>query len=111
MKKLNLNDYLAPEHESGLYKGIPMEFRNHPTVQSLMKTRMFTVRYRGNSKPNYNRPRDFVHKDYADTFAIYPYSNYPEYTALRKKYYEKYGLGLYKKLAERIENVAKLIVG
>ena len=77
---LELNDYKCVEkYESGIYKGIPMEYRNHPKVQELMKTRLFTVRYRGKSKPYYNRPVDFCHKDYAETFAIYPYSNYEEF--------------------------------
>ena len=77
---LELNDYKCTEkYESGIYKGIPMEYRNHPKVQELMKTRLFTVRYRGKSKPYYNRPVDFCHKDYADSFAIYPYSNYEEF--------------------------------
>ena len=77
---LELNDYKCVEkYESGIYKGIPMEYRNHPKVQELMKTRLFTVRYRGKSKPYYNRPIDFCHKDYAETFAIYPYSNYEEF--------------------------------
>lgn len=76
---MNLNDYLCPDYESGLYKGIPMKYRNHPVVQEILKTRLFTVRYRGTSKGGYDRPRDFIHKDYADTFAIYPYANYDEY--------------------------------
>ena len=79
MKTLNLNDYLCPDYESGLYKGIPMKYRNHPVVQEILKTRLFTVRYRGTSKGGYNRPRYFIHKNYADTFAIYPYANYEEY--------------------------------
>lgn len=68
MKNLILEDYRCPDYESGLYKGIPMEYRNHPKVQELMRTRLFTVRYRGNSKVGYDRPKDFVHKDKADTF-------------------------------------------
>lgn len=79
MKNLILENYRCPDYESGLYKGIPMEYRNHPKVQELMRTRLFTVRYRGNSKVGYDRPKDFVHKDKADTFAIYPYSNYEEF--------------------------------
>lgn len=78
-ENMNLNDYLCPDYESGLYKGIPMKYRNHPVVQEILKTRLFTVRYRGVSKVGYDRPRDFIHKDKADTFAIYPYANYDEY--------------------------------
>ena len=78
-RMLNLNEYKCPDYESGLYKGIPMKHRNHPVVQEILKTRLFTVRYRGTSKVGYNRPVDYCHKDYADTFAIYPYANYDEY--------------------------------
>ena len=35
------------------------------------KVKGLRIRYRGNSKPGYRRPRDFVHMAYADTFAIY----------------------------------------
>ena len=76
---IKLENHLCPDYESGLYKGIPMEYRNDPVIQEIMKTRLFTVRYRGTSKDGYDRPQDFCHKDYADTFSIYPYSNYDEY--------------------------------
>ena len=77
---LTLSDYQCPDYESGLYKGIPMEYRNHPKVQEIMKTRLFTVRYRGKSKPGfYKRAAHHCIKKYADTFAIYPYANYDEY--------------------------------
>ena len=79
METLKLSDYLCPDYESGLYKGIPMKYRKHPKVQAILRTRLFTVRYRGTSKVGYDRPRDFIHKDKADTFAIYPYANYDEY--------------------------------
>jgi len=35
------------------------------------KVKPLRIRYRGNSKPGYRRPRDYVHMAYADTFAIY----------------------------------------
>ena len=79
METLKLSDYLCPDYESGLYKGIPMKYRKHPKIQAILMTRLFTVRYRGTSKVGYDRPKDFIHKDYADTFAIYPYANYDEY--------------------------------
>lgn len=82
---LDLSKY-ETKGESSLYKGIPIVYRYHPLVRELMKTRLFSVKYRGCSKKGYKRPQNGCHKDYADTFAIYPYSNYPEYKEIRKEY-------------------------
>ena len=71
-----LSMYLSPENESSSFKGIPMSERQNPAVRDLMKTRMFSIKYRGKSKAGYHRPQSYIHKDFADTFAIYPYSNY-----------------------------------
>ena len=79
---LNLNDYKSPKNEASLFKGIPIEERQNPKVRELMKTRLFSVKYRGKSKPNYQRDQSYIHKEFADTFAIYPYSGYPEYSDL-----------------------------
>ena len=84
---LDLSKYeTTVKGESSLYKGIPIVYRHDPIVRELMKTRLFSVRYRGCSKKGYSRPQDYCHKEYADTFAIYPYSNYPEYEKIRKEY-------------------------
>lgn len=62
--------YLAHPNEQGIAKGIPMKFL--PLFyQFSKKVKGLRIRYRGNSKPGYRRPRDFVHRAYADTFAIY----------------------------------------
>ena len=82
---LDLSKY-ETKGESSLYKGIPIVYRYHPLVRELMKTRVFSVKYRGCSKKGYSRPQNGCHKEYADTFAIYPYSNYPEYKEIRKEY-------------------------
>ena len=81
---LDLSKY-ETKGESSLYKGIPIVYRYHPLVRKLMKTRLFSVKYRGCSKKGYSRPQNGCHKEYADTFAIYPYSNYPEYEKVRKR--------------------------
>tara|TARA_B100000676_G_C17502954_1_gene544093 strand:- start:123 stop:458 length:336 start_codon:yes stop_codon:yes gene_type:complete len=84
---LDLSKYeTTVKGESSLYKGIPIVYRYHPLVRELMKTRLFSVKYRGCSKEGYSRPQNGCHKEYADTFAIYPYSNYPEYEEIRKGY-------------------------
>ena len=81
---LDLSKYeTTVKGESSLYKGIPIVYRHDPIVRELMKTRLFSVRYRGCSKKGYSRPQDYCHKEYADTFAIYPYSNSVSYTHLR----------------------------
>ena len=81
---MNLNKYKSPTHESSCFKGIPIKYRYHPSVNNIMKSRMFSVKYRGSSKLGYKRPQNYTVKDYADTFAIYPYSSYPEYSEMRQ---------------------------
>ena len=81
---MNLTKYQSPITESSCFKGIPIEFRYHPTIRNIMKSRLFSVKYRGSSKLGYKRPQNYTVRDYADTFAIYPYSNYPEYTEMRQ---------------------------
>ncbi len=74
-----LAKYLSPENESSVFKGIPIALRHSDEVRNLMMTRKFSVKYRGTSKygtEKYIRPQSHCHKEYADTFAIYPYSNY-----------------------------------
>ena len=56
--------------ERGIAKGIPMKYL--PLFKEFSKkVKPLRIRYRGNSKPGYRRPRDYVHMAYADTFAIY----------------------------------------
>jgi hypothetical protein len=86
---LYLPDYESPEHESSLYKGIPIEYRYHPIVLAAIagsfdrQGRVVRLRpmYRGVSKPNigYKRNPSYVPEQYADSFALYP--QYPRYEA------------------------------
>ena len=75
-----LAKYISPEKESSTFKGIPIWLRHSDEVRNLMMTRKFSVKYRGTSKhcgnDSYFRPQSHCHKQWADTFAIYPYSNY-----------------------------------
>ena len=101
---LDLSKY-ETKGESSLYKGIPIVYRYHPLVRELMKTRLFSVKYRGCSKKGYSRPQDGCHKEYADYFSIYPYSTYDEYWELRK-----YVCGTFEELHSLLEKTAKEIV-
>ena len=93
MNELNISDYETTGEQS-LYKGIPIVYRYHPVIRSLMKSRLFSVKYRGASKKSctlsgyegYGRPQNFCHKEGADSFAIYPYSNYEEYKDIRNQF-------------------------
>ena len=72
--RVKLAEYQAPYFEQALYKGIPMKYRWNPTIRSMMKTGNFRIKYRGVSKAayGYKRPQNYIHAEYADTFAIYP---------------------------------------
>ena len=71
---VRLEGYEAPYFEQACYKGIPMRDRYNPTIRNMMMTGKFRIRYRGVSKAayGYKRPQDYIHAEYADTFAIYP---------------------------------------
>ncbi len=77
-----LAKYLSPKTDYSVFKGIPIALRHSDEVRNIMMTRKFSVKYRGTSKVGawgteiYKRPQSYCHKEYADTFAIYPYSNY-----------------------------------
>ena len=69
-----LNDYLAPDNEFAMWKGIPMRLRWNPVVRAMMITGNFRIKYRGCSKTHYGyeRAQGYCLAEYADTFAIYP---------------------------------------
>jgi len=69
-----LNDYLAPDNEQAMWKGIPMRLRWNPVVRAMMVTGNFRIKYRGCSKTHYgyNRAQGYCLAEYADTFTIYP---------------------------------------
>ena len=64
-----LEKYRSPESHESMFKGIPMLLYRKVTRLLPMKDRR--IRFRGKSKPGYVRPAMFVHKDFADTFAVY----------------------------------------
>ncbi|MBI33587.1 MAG: hypothetical protein CMD98_06945 [Gammaproteobacteria bacterium] len=64
-----LEKYRSPSSHESMFKGIPMELYEKVTRLLPMKDRR--IRFRGKSKAGYVRPVMYVHKDFADTFAIY----------------------------------------
>ena len=71
-----LDQYEAPEGEVAFAKNIPATEANHRIIEMIAKTVPLRRRYRGNSKPWYDRPSSFVHKKWADTIALYPKTEY-----------------------------------
>jgi hypothetical protein len=65
-----LNRYLTTnEYECSSFKGIPIAL--YKRITKLLPNKKRRIRFRGKSRNGYNRPRDYVHKDFAETFAIY----------------------------------------
>ena len=64
-----LESFRSPSSHESMFKGIPMVLYRKVTRLLPMKDRR--IRFRGKSKPGYVRPAMFVHKDFADTFAVY----------------------------------------
>ena len=71
-----LNQYKSPESECSIAKGIPNTEYNNQLIDRLSKIIKLRRKYRGSSKPGYNRPGAFCHKNYADTIALYPRTEY-----------------------------------
>jgi len=66
-----LKQYPAKENENAFAKGIPNTPENNEKINEIAKIIPLRRRYRGHSKTFYRRPRDFVHKQFADTIALY----------------------------------------
>ena len=66
-----LEQYPSHSNETSFAKGIPNTEVNQSIIDRIAKFVPLRRRYRGNSKPGYRRPRDFVHKEFADTIALY----------------------------------------
>ena len=64
-----LESFRSPSSHESMFKGIPMSLYKKVTRLLPMKDRR--IRFRGKSKPGYIRPAMYVHKDFADTFAVY----------------------------------------
>jgi hypothetical protein len=71
-----LNLYQAPDGEVAFAKGIPATEANHRVIDMIAKVVPLRRRYRGHSKPFYDRPSAFVHRRWADTIALYPKTEY-----------------------------------
>ena len=64
-----LESFRSPSSHESMFKGIPMVL--YRKVTRLLPCKDRRIRFRGKSKPGYVRPVMFVHKDFADTFAVY----------------------------------------
>jgi hypothetical protein len=71
-----LNNYLSPDFESSIFKGIPMSMRECAEVRNIMMTGKFFVKYRGGSTPTYRRSQLNTVKEHATSFAIYAKKSY-----------------------------------
>lgn len=80
-----LNQYPANENEVAFAKGIPATEANHRIIDMVAKVVPLRRRYRGNSKPFYDRPKAFVHRQWADTIALYPKFGPDGYTWMGEK--------------------------
>ncbi len=87
-----LDQYRSPDYEQSLFKGIPIAYRYHPAVLRLIRGDnergvRLRPRYRGKSKPaiGYKRHQSYVTEEFADTFALYPVSNYRAETSLSSR--------------------------
>ena len=94
-----LDRYRSPDYESSLWKGIPIAYRYHPAVLRLIRGDnergvRLRPRYRGKSKPalGYKRRQSYVTEEFADTFALYPVSNYRAETSLSSRKVDTSGM-------------------
>ena len=75
-----IRQFRSPADERSIAKGIPIEFLGIFYDYSKM-VQPLRIRYRGKSKYHsdgycyYRRPVDYIHRIYADTFAIYERKN------------------------------------
>ena len=64
-----LESFRSPSSHESMFKGIPMVLYRKITRLLPMKDRR--IKFRGKSKIGYIRPKSYVHKSFADTFAVY----------------------------------------
>ncbi len=64
-----LESFRSPSSHKSMFKGIPMVLYRKITRLLPMKVRR--IKFRGKSKIGYIRPKSYVHKRFADTFAVY----------------------------------------
>ncbi len=60
--------YASPYEEQSIFKGIPIKYLE--TFKAVFG-KGYLIKYRGKSKGEYVRPQAYMHKQYADTFAVY----------------------------------------
>ena len=60
--------YKSPYKEQSIFKSIPIKYLE--TFKALFG-KGYLIKYRGKSKGEYIRPQAYMHKQYADTFAVY----------------------------------------
>lgn len=60
-RKFNLENFLAPSDERAVLKRVPMAFRDHPVVMSMVRKSGGRVRYPTNRDNRYR----------AETFSVY----------------------------------------
>ena len=83
---MNLSDYQSPTYESSCFKGIPIIYRYHPKIRKIMKSRLFSVKYRGKSKSGYDYY--FTYEKANDTFYYQE-----EFNAPNKYEFSKFSTG------------------
>ena len=79
----DIEDYANDSGEASTYKGIPIEYRDHPDVLNAIKDQKLRVKYRGPSTPDYKRPQSHTIRDKATSFALYKRDHFddPDYRA------------------------------
>jgi hypothetical protein len=85
----DIEKYANNSGEGSTYKGIPIEFRDHPDVLDKIKHERLRVRYRGPSTDTYKRPASHIDREHATSFALYPkegWVNDPDYRDRYKTY-------------------------
>jgi hypothetical protein len=85
----DIEKYANNSGEGSTYKGIPIEFRDHPDVLDKIKHERLRVRYRGPSTDKYKRPASHIDREHATSFALYPkegWVNDPDYRDRYKTY-------------------------
>ena len=70
------NRHPSTEYERLVAKGVPIKYlKLFQEIFVAAKGRsLYVYRFRGKSKPRYPRHPSYVHRDMADTFAVYPKS-------------------------------------
>jgi hypothetical protein len=76
MKNFTLMNYVSPEEEYSIFKGVPMSELNNLEVQKFLSKHQYRIRYRGPRRKNENGTVSWIGQSVclkadATTFAIY----------------------------------------